>query len=199
LEVNLNGSTPGSEYDVVSITGIATLNGNVAVTLGFVPQLGDTFTILTSTGTLNAADVAPMTTASTDGLEITFSVTDSGENSVVLTVTEIYPIPPVASTQTVCSGAMVADLEAEGENLQWYAFSTGGAPLSANTLLNTGNYFVSQTVSGYESERVMVAVTVNETPMPEAATPQVFEPGATVDSLVATGQNVQWFANAESE
>src|SRR5204863_4907730 len=49
--------------------------------------------------------------------------------------------------------------------LQWYNVSTGGSPLSAGTALTTGTYYVSQTVSGCESSRTSVAVTVDPTPV----------------------------------
>ena len=48
----LGGATPGTgagHYDQINVSGLATLNGQVAVSLygGYVPQDGDTFTILT--------------------------------------------------------------------------------------------------------------------------------------------------------
>jgi len=47
--IKLAGTTPGSQYDQVQVTGSASLAGTLAVTLigGFTPQAGETFDILT--------------------------------------------------------------------------------------------------------------------------------------------------------
>jgi hypothetical protein len=49
LEIELGGTTPGSEFDVIKIAGTAALDGTLRVKLinGFVPKLGDAFSILT--------------------------------------------------------------------------------------------------------------------------------------------------------
>ena len=49
LEIELAGTTPGTEYDVVNVGGRATLGGTLQVVLlgGFVPQAGDSFRVLT--------------------------------------------------------------------------------------------------------------------------------------------------------
>ncbi|MCX6936840.1 MAG: hypothetical protein NTU80_02925, partial [Verrucomicrobia bacterium] len=52
LEIELGGTTAGSQYDQVVATGTATLSGTLKVFLydGFAPTVGQTFTILTSAG-----------------------------------------------------------------------------------------------------------------------------------------------------
>jgi hypothetical protein len=47
--VEIGGTTAGSQFDVLAITGAATLNGTLAVSLinSFTPNLGDTFQIMT--------------------------------------------------------------------------------------------------------------------------------------------------------
>ncbi|RME38579.1 MAG: T9SS C-terminal target domain-containing protein [Deltaproteobacteria bacterium] len=52
LELDLNGYTPLTEYDRLAITGDATLEGTMSINLGFAPQQNDTFTVVTTTGTL---------------------------------------------------------------------------------------------------------------------------------------------------
>jgi hypothetical protein len=76
--------------------------------------------------------------------------------------------PPVASAQQFCEAATVADLEATGDNLQWYDVATGGSPLTGDTNLATGTYYVSQTQLGVESDRTSVAVTINTPPVASA-------------------------------
>lgn len=193
LNIDLNSPT---DFDVVNITGAAAFNGAVNVTLGFGPAIDDAFVIATTSAPITTCGLAAVTTSVFDGLEYQFSVSCQNDVNVVITVTDIYPAPPVADPQTFCGGATVADLEAEGENLNWYANANGGAPLAANTVLVTDNYFVTQTIDGFESERLEVMVTVNTTPVPSANSPQNFDAAATVADLQTTGTDVQWYAEA---
>jgi len=50
MNIELGGLTPGTEYDRLAISGAASLNGwmNVSAINGFVPSLGQTFTVLTA-------------------------------------------------------------------------------------------------------------------------------------------------------
>ncbi len=71
------------------------------------------------------------------------------------------PAAPTAnSNQTFCNTPphTVANLVATGINIQWYAASSGGSPLSSSTILVAGNYYASQTVNGCESSRTQVNV-----------------------------------------
>ena len=117
-----------------------------------------------------------------------------GTRTMVAVTVNITTAPTAASPQTFCNSATVANLVATGTNLQWYAASTGGTALASTTALATGNYYVSQTISGCESTRTTVAVIVNVTNAPTAASPQTFCNSATVANLVATGTNLQWYA-----
>src|SRR5678809_879129 len=57
------------------------------------------------------------------------------------------------------------------------------------------SYYVSQTVSGCESGRAPVTVTITTTPLPTATSPQTFcsNTNPTVANLTATGTNLQWY------
>jgi len=114
--------------------------------------------------------------------------------TAVAVVINVTPAP-VASSQTFCNTGTVANLVATGTSVQWYAAATGGTALAANTALATGSYFVSQTVSGCESPRTEVAVTVNVTPAPVAVA-QTFCNTAIMADLDATGTNVKWYTTA---
>lgn len=195
IAVELNGLTPGTQHDVLAISGNAVLNGSVDVVLGFAPALNDTFTIATTSGTITTCGLTATTAAIRSDLEYTFSVGCVNDNSVVLTVIEIVAVPPVATDQSFCEGATVANLEATGTTIQWYAAAIGGPALADVTLLATGIYYVTQTVSGFESDRVAVAVTISTTPQPTAGV-QVFNNVATVADLVATGTLIQWYSDA---
>ena len=48
LQTEVNGTTPGTQFDVIAVTGTATLNGTLAIVSGFTPALTDTFRIVTA-------------------------------------------------------------------------------------------------------------------------------------------------------
>lgn len=83
--------------------------------------------------------------------------------------------PPAAPTgsasQTLCNGATVAQLNATGTAIQWYAAASGGSPLPTNTVLVSGStYYASQTVNGLESTtRLAVTVSLNTIPAAPSA------------------------------
>ncbi len=55
LDIQLGGLTAGTEYDQLNVTGNAALNGSLKVRVanGFVPNIGDTFVILNTSGTVS--------------------------------------------------------------------------------------------------------------------------------------------------
>ena len=86
---------------------------------------------------------------------------NNAAESNVIEVTVITLAAPTAADQTFCGSKTVADLVATGTDLQWYDVATGGTALATGTALASGTYYVSQTVSGTESDRTTVVVTVN--------------------------------------
>src|SRR5690606_12182290 len=60
-------------------------------------------------------------------------------------------------------GVTVSELEATGENLQWYNVAVGGEALAFSETLITGTYYVSQTMDGCESGRTAVTVSIANT------------------------------------
>src|SRR5262249_46555630 len=86
LNIDLNGTTAGSGFDQVNVTGNATLGGNLNVSVGFVPAVGNTFTILQTTGTVTGtfAGKANGSTFAVGGTTLSIAY---NPNSVVLTVT----------------------------------------------------------------------------------------------------------------
>lgn len=109
--------------------------------------------------------------------------------------------PTASSPQTFCasSNPTVANLAATGSGIKWYTTSTGGTALPSSTVLTTGVYYASQTVSGCESTgRVAVVVTVNNPTPPTGASPQNFcaVNNPTVANLSATGTGIRWYTTA---
>lgn len=71
--------------------------------------------------------------------------------------------PPTVSAQTFNNTATVANLKANGINLKWYDVPVAGTALNLSTVLQTGTYYVSQTIDGCESlMRASVNVTIIE-------------------------------------
>ena len=118
---------------------------------------------------------------------------ESARTMVTVTLNPI-PAAPTANSQSLCTGATVADLTASGTGLKWYNVATGGTVLASTTALANGNYYVSQTTSNCESARTMVAVTVNPIPSaPFSQTTQTFCGNGTVADLTATGTSLKWY------
>ncbi|MCD8539282.1 MAG: cadherin-like beta sandwich domain-containing protein [Leadbetterella sp.] len=86
---------------------------------------------------------------------------ESPRTAVNVTVYVIPAAPVAVSSQYFCTNETVAGLVATGDNLQWYDVATGGAPLTTETALVSGTYYVSQTVNICESPRTAVSVTVH--------------------------------------
>lgn len=120
---------------------------------------------------------------------------ESSRQAVSITVNTTVP-PTVPNNQTFCSGATINNIQVtSGTNMFWYAAATGGSALSFSTPLNTGTYYVSQTVNGCVSTRTAVAVTVNQVGAPTGNANQTFVQGATVANLTATGTAIVWFSS----
>jgi hypothetical protein len=83
---------------------------------------------------------------------------------VAVTVSNIVTAP-IASAQTFCISATVADIVANGISLKWYSVATGGTPLASTSALVTGNYYVSQTINSIEGPRTVVLVTIYAAPI----------------------------------
>jgi hypothetical protein len=139
-------------------------------------------------------------TALTDGTTYYASQTVSGCESTdrlaVLVTINTTSAPTGANTQSVCSGATIADLSATGTSIQWYDAPTGGTALAAGTVLTNGTtYYASQTANGCESAtRLDVSVVFGIPNAPTGAAAQTFCNSATVADLVASGSNIQWYA-----
>jgi len=144
-------------------------------------------------GTALAANAAVQ--AGTYWVSQTVNSCESARVPSVITITTV-PAPTVDVTQSFCTGATVADLEAEGTTggtLQW-SLTSGGAALPATTPLIQGTYYLSQHLNGCHTAGIQVAVTVS-TPTLPTALPQTFCAGATVADLTAqggAGSTMQW-------
>lgn len=85
--------------------------------------------------------------------------------SITIVEQPVTPAPTGSATQTLCGGATIANLVATGSNIKWYANATGGAALTANTVLVNGStYYASQTINTCEgADRLAVTATTSTT------------------------------------
>lgn len=141
----------------------------------------------------------PISTPLVDGTTYYVSQTTGsceGPRTAVQAIVNSTPVP-TAINQSFCGidDPEVGDLVATGSNIQWFYNATGGTAISSTSNLYTQQYYVSQTLNNCTSERLGVYVTVNDPDEPVADATQYFcvDANATVNDLVATGSNIQWY------
>lgn len=190
----------------------------VVITVTTVPQpsastaqtvcAGASIANLTATGqagaTVNWYESATATTpiASTTGigagtLYVGQTQGDCSSTRLAVTITINNPAQPGGpAAQTFCEGAVVTNLQATGTALQWFNVINGFA-LEGSTVLQTGTYYVTQTIGACNSEYKQVNVTINEIPgQPAATAAQTYVAGETVSDLeitVVIGATVKWY------
>ena len=111
LDIELDGLTQGTEYDLLNITGTNVIfDGTVNVALGFDANIGDTFTIATVSGIIAAKNLTTPVYADYGCKQYTFDITYPGDNEVLLTISDKLDIePPTVATQNI-----VVQLDASG-------------------------------------------------------------------------------------
>ncbi|MFZ4670772.1 MAG: chondroitinase-B domain-containing protein, partial [Flavobacterium sp.] len=103
---------------------------------------------------------SPLTTVGTPTTTTISATGNTGFGSFA--IGESNTAAPIASAQSFCGSATVADLvPSSGTSFKWYSAATGGTALDASTALTTGTYYVSLSYAGIsETSRTAVAVTV---------------------------------------
>lgn len=156
-------------------------------------------------GTGSATAPTPVTTvvgSVTYYVSQTISTCESQRLAIVVTVTASPVAPTVNTPVSYCQLASSIALTATGNGLLWYTNPTGGtgtstAPVPSTTTAGTTIYYVSQTVSGCESQRAAISVQVNASPAaPVIVSPVNYCLNAPAVALSATGSNLLWYANA---
>ncbi len=146
-----------------------------------------------ATGGTSLAGTASVTTG-TYYVSQTVGTCESTRTSVIITINEI-PDAPDASAQLFCGDANAGDLSPNGGDLLWYASETG-SPLTPFTPLETGTYYVQNTVNGCVSDFTPVEITVNPTPdAPDGLDQQTVNEGNTIADLEVTGENLTWYTS----
>ncbi|MGK7396514.1 MAG: C1 family peptidase, partial [Candidatus Cyclobacteriaceae bacterium M3_2C_046] len=113
------------------------------------------------------------------------------------------PSKPAAADQSVCTGIAMAGLQADGEQIKWYAEAALNNLLHQGDTYNAGKsnpgsytYFATQTISGCESPPEKVSLTIKPTPAAPTAQDQEVCEGSSVPALAGNGENLQWYAEA---
>nr|WP_297306154.1 T9SS type A sorting domain-containing protein [uncultured Flavobacterium sp.] len=127
---------------------------------------------------------------------------NSTRTAVTVTINNL-PSVIVSNVQNLCGFSTVSDLIAFGEpnaEILWYNSSESNVPLSNNTILSQGTYFVSQRLGECESRKTTVAVRISTSSAPNVA-PFNFCGSAVVADLeviAATGVTHKWYASMNS-
>lgn len=114
LNMELNGTTPGTGHDQLNVTGtVAIASGvNLNVTLGFTPTAGNAFTIINNdggdavTGTFNGLPEATVFYIGANAFRISY-IGGSGSNDVVLTSVSLCNTVSIPTNITSLTGANV--------------------------------------------------------------------------------------------
>jgi len=167
-----------------------------------IPAPGSPF----AAGTASPFTVTGLATSTTYYYSVKATNSVCTSNVPVGTFTTVCPVidTPTADAQTLCANSTIANLAVNGTGttpaFNWYADATTTTKLDTTTVLASGTYYVTQTVSNCESSRLAVIVTI--TPLP--ATPVVDDAktvcsDAIIADLTATGDNgstIKWYTTA---
>lgn len=124
--------------------------------------------------------------------------TPAVSNLITMTVDPV-PLAPTVSPISYCQGAIVGPLTATGTSLLWYSLATGGlgsatAPTPSTTTPGVTSFYVSQTVSGCESPRAQLDVTINSLPSAPGVSNVSYCVGDAATALTATGTGLLWYS-----
>jgi len=131
LDIELDGLTQESEYDLIAVQGAADVNGSINLSLGFDPSIGDTFTILTSSSALSSTLPSTIVATSPTNDVYTFDV-QINTNTIVLEVLTDCQDNRVLNGVSV-SGNYKAGLNITATNISVPSATVFSAP---NVLLN---------------------------------------------------------------
>jgi pectate lyase len=164
-------------------------------------SIGSSYKWFNGTTQVGTSAIYTATTVGNYTVEVTNASGCKATSAVTTVTVNAAPAAPIASaTITYCQNETATALSASGTGLLWYTAATGGmstttAPIPVTTNNGTTNYYVSQTTTGCESARAMIAVKVINTSTASitTATPTVFCTGGSVVLTASTGTSYKWF------
>lgn len=207
----VNGCESARETIVVTINAIP---GAPLVSTPVTYCQNATAVALTATGTDlkwytvptngTSSSTAPMPSTATAGttnhyVSQTVNGCESPRATIAVTINATPGAPSVSSPVTYCQNTSAVALTATGSDLKWYTVPTNGtsssaAPTPSTATAGTTNHYVSQTVSGCESPRATIEVTVHATPgAPAVSSPVTYCQNETATALSANGTGLKWY------
>lgn len=135
---------------------------------------GQTVTLTSSSATGNTWSTGATTQSITVSASGNYTVTVSGVTSLATTVTVINPTAPTISASgatTFCNGGSVTLTSSVGSGIVW----STGATTASITVLSSGTYTVTRTISGCSATSTGMAINVLAAP----PTPTISASGAT--------------------
>jgi fibronectin-binding autotransporter adhesin len=112
LSVELNGTAPGSQYDVLSVHGTISLGSTLSVASGFAPPTGTQFTIINNdgvdpvVGTFAGLPEGATVFAGTQAFRVTYTGGDG--NDVVLTAIVSTNVPTLSPSMLLMLAALLS-------------------------------------------------------------------------------------------
>jgi hypothetical protein len=156
--------------------------------------------------TATSTEVLPFTTEIGTGVYYVSQTVEDCESErtmVQVTVTDI-PIMPTINDLSYCGTTTLADVLATIDmagTLNWYESLEAADSLSEATEMETGIYYVSQTIEDCESERTMVQVTVTDIPTMPTINDLSYCGATTLADVLATidmAGTLNWYESLES-
>ncbi|KGO92667.1 T9SS type A sorting domain-containing protein [Flavobacterium subsaxonicum] len=147
--------------------------------------------------TLDGAVIDPETVLTAGVYQVIQTLNGCTSLPSTVTVAVNVTAAPSVNNQAVCEGATIADITVGvlvGATVTYYE---GDEVITADTEVESGTYYVSQSVDGCESALAPVVITVNELPEePDGEEEQSFTAGETVSDLeleYGTGATLTWY------
>ncbi|OGA61903.1 MAG: hypothetical protein A3F77_18680 [Betaproteobacteria bacterium RIFCSPLOWO2_12_FULL_67_28] len=145
LLVEIAGTTPGTEYDQLRVSGGVTLDGNLTTTLvgGYVPLAGDSFTFIDGSSTISGSFVSTTQPPSLQPPTTIAPTTTTGGQVMVSAVgtTPTLAVPVVVTTQAEITASTLpqqeslpTELASEFELIQSLALEPAGTTQEEKTL-----------------------------------------------------------------
>ncbi|HEY1195878.1 T9SS type B sorting domain-containing protein [Flavobacterium sp.] len=151
-----------------------------------------------------SAAVLPNTTVLENNRTYYVSQTIGCESDRVPILVHVYdtPVPTGSNNQQFCIDqiATIEDLAINGTSLKWYDSLVNGNILPETTLLESRNYYVTQTLNNCESERVSISVKIQDTQIPISDSPQQFciQKNTKISDIDIIGQNIKWYESSSA-
>ncbi len=153
-----------------------------------------------SGNTINLPIYVRLAAAATGSPTGNVTLSSTGATSVNVAVNgtvNAKPAVPVVSNVTACQdlslpNTFLTALTATGTNLMWYTSATGGvgsatAPIPRASTPGTTSYWVTQTISGCESDRAQIDVLINPVPTVNQPPNQTIINGTAIEPINFVG------------